>query len=130
MKAIILWRAAFAVRRAVPALAMVAFLAMPAFAQTRPPATFEPKVEEPEEYPDNPGRDETFYGCTACHAFKLVASQGFTRERWNETLDNMTTTHGMAKLEGADREKILDYLAKSFPPRTQPRGFQNPFLKQ
>jgi hypothetical protein len=123
-------RAAGTARRLLAAAAVMVSLAGPLGAQTVPPATFEPKVEEPEEFPDNPGRDESFYGCTACHAFKLVASQGFTRERWNETIDNMTTVHGMPKLEGADREKILDYLAKSFPPRTQPRGFQNPFLNQ
>ncbi len=36
----------------------------------------------------------------------------------------------MAKLEGKDREIILNYLAKTFPVKTGPRGFQNPFLKQ
>jgi len=91
---------------------------------------FTPQAESPESFPEGEGRDETFYTCGACHAFKLVASQGFSRERWNETIDLMNERHGMAKLEGPDREIVLNYLAKSFPPRQQPRGFQNPFLKQ
>ncbi len=113
---------------AVRHLLLVAALALatPAAAQQ----TFTPKAEEPENFPDEAGRDEAFYMCGACHAFKLVASQGFSRERWDETIDLMTERHGMAKLEGEDRKVILDYLAKAFPPRQQPRGFQNPFLKQ
>jgi hypothetical protein len=91
---------------------------------------FVPQAEDPENFPDGPGRDDAFYACAGCHAFKLVASQGFSRERWDETIDLMTERHGMAKLDGKDREIILGYLAKTFPPRTQPRGFQNPFLKQ
>lgn len=118
-------RTALAVRRLVFALAF-ALLAPAAIAQQQ----FTPQAEDPEMYPDAPGRDDAFYACSACHAFKLVASQGFSRERWNETIDLMHDRHGMAKLEGKDREIILDYLAKTFPPRTQPRGFQNPFLKQ
>lgn len=91
---------------------------------------FMPQPEDPESFPDGPGRDDAFYACGACHAFKLVASQGFSRERWEETIDLMTERHGMAKLEGKDREIILNYLAKTFPAKTGPRGFQNPFLKQ
>jgi hypothetical protein len=98
--------------------------------QKQPPVQFVPQAEDPEQFPDGPGRDDAFYACGACHAFKLVASQGFSRERWDETIESMTERHGMAKLEGKDREIILEYLAKTFPARTQPRGFQNPFLKQ
>jgi hypothetical protein len=91
---------------------------------------FTPQPEDPESFPDGPGRDDAFYACGACHAFKLVASQGFSRERWDETINLMTERHGMPKLEGKDRELILNYLAKTYPPKMQPRGFQNPFLKQ
>jgi len=121
-------RTALAVRR----LLVVAVHALAAFASPFAVAQqqFTPQAEEPESFPDAPGRDEAFYMCGACHAFKLVASQGFSRERWDETIDLMTERHGMAKLEGEDRKVILDYLAKAFPVRQQPRGFQNPFLKQ
>jgi hypothetical protein len=91
---------------------------------------FEPRQEEPEEFPDFPGREDTFYFCAACHNFKLVAQQGMSRPRWDTTLDMMTERHGMPKLEGPDRETILDYLEKAFPETETARGWQNPFLKR
>ncbi len=42
-------------------------------------SAFTPTDENPEEFPAGAGRDETFYACTACHNFKLVAAQGMTR---------------------------------------------------
>jgi hypothetical protein len=101
-----------------------------AAAGTAQPKTFEPRQEEPEEFPDFPGREDTFYFCVACHNFKLVAQQGMSRHRWDSTLDLMTERHGMQKLVGRDRELILDYLAKAFPETEAPRGWQNPFLKR
>jgi hypothetical protein len=130
MKVQTIWRAAIAVRRFFFLCAVVfAFAGAGNFVQAQQPQ-FMPKPEDPEEFPDGPGRDDAFYACGACHAFKLVARQGFSRERWNETIDLMNERHGMAKLEGKDRELILNYLAKTFPPKQEPRGFQNPFLKQ
>jgi hypothetical protein len=121
-------RAAFAARSLVLMMAAL-LLALPlnvAGAQQ----SFTPREEEPEEFPDAPGRDDTFYFCTACHNFKLVAQQGMSRTRWDGTLDMMTERHGMPKLEGKEREAILGYLEKAFPESEQPRGWQNPFLKQ
>jgi hypothetical protein len=89
-----------------------------------------PRDETPADYPDGPGRDQTFYTCTACHGFKLVAAQGQARGQWEDTLDFMTVRHNMPKLEGNDRKIVLDYLEASFPPRRAPGGFQNPFLKK
>src|SRR5262245_29617874 len=42
------------------------------------PAPFRPSDEQPEDLPTGPGRDETFYACTACHNFKLVSAQGMS----------------------------------------------------
>jgi hypothetical protein len=89
-----------------------------------------PREESPADYPDGPGREQTFYTCTACHGFKLVAAQGQARGQWEDTLDFMTARHNMPKLEGNDRKIVLDYLEASFPPRRAPGGFQNPFLKK
>jgi hypothetical protein len=86
-----------------------------------------PQEERPEHFPDGPNREDTFYFCTACHGFKLVASQGMSRTRWNETIDFMVTRHNMPDVQGADREKILDYLATALPERKQPGGWKNPF---
>ncbi len=93
--------------------------------------TFTPRDESPEEYPAGPGRDETFYSCTACHGFKLVAQQGMTRQRWDDTLVVMTQRHGMPALEGSDRELVLNYLETHYPPTAAaPGGWQNPFLNR
>lgn len=100
-------------------------------AETPGPA-FTPRDEHPEQLPEGPGREETFYACTACHNFKLVASQGMSRAQWDDSLTWMTTRHNMADLQGADRDLILDYLEKHYPPRGASRagGWRNPFAPQ
>src|SRR5690349_17473390 len=99
-------------------------------AQAQQPRTFTPTDESPDDLPPGNGRDETFYLCTACHGFKIVAQQGMTRAQWDDSLNWMTTRHGMNPLEGADRGLVLDYLEAHYPP-TAPaggRGSPNPFL--
>ena len=92
---------------------------------------FAPRDESPEEFPAGPGRDETFYACTACHGFKLVAAQGMNRRQWDDTLNFMTTKHGMPDLEGKDRDLVLSYLETTYPPRAPATGgWQNPFLNR
>ena len=105
----------------------VALAAVPLAAQQ-----FTPRDESPEEFPAGAGRDDTFYACTACHGFKLVAQQGQNRRQWDETLSFMTTKHGMPVLEGKERETVLDYLEATYPPRAPAGrgGFQNPFLNR
>ena len=39
----------------------------------------------------------------------------------------MAEKHKMPALEGDFRKTVLDYLEATYPPRTAPRGFQNPF---
>jgi hypothetical protein len=119
-------RAAHLLAPASLAAVLLAFVPVSGVAQQ----AFEPRQEEPEEFPDFPGREDTFYFCVACHNFKLVAQQGMSRHRWDSTLSMMTERHGMPKLEGREREAILNYLEKAFPESEQPRGWQNPFLKQ
>jgi hypothetical protein len=86
-----------------------------------------PVEEGPEQYPVHPNRDDAFDFCTACHSFKLVAAQGMSRERWDDSLTWMVKRHNMPDVQGEDRKKILDYLEKAFPERPNPRGRQNPF---
>lgn len=89
-----------------------------------------PIEETPEQFPAGPNRDDAFYFCTACHGFKIVAAQGMSRERWDESLTWMTQRHNMPNVEGEERAKILDYLASAFPERRQPGGWKNPFGPQ
>ena len=99
----------------------------PAIAQT----AFTPRDESPEEFAAGPGRDETFYTCTACHGFKLVAQQGLTRAQWDDSINLMIRRHNMPALDDKDRAVVLGYLEAAYPPRapTARGGWQNPFAK-
>ncbi|MBV6488520.1 MAG: hypothetical protein M5U33_04395 [Pseudorhodoplanes sp.] len=110
------------------ALTLLCAVASPAAGQ----ATFTPREENPEDFPPGKGREDTFYFCTACHNFRLVAQQGMDRRRWDETLTWMTERQGMAELKGEERETILDYLEMAFP-SSEPAGGRaapNPFLNR
>lgn len=110
------------------AAACLTGFAAAALAQQR---TFTPRDESPEEFVAGPGRDDTFYTCTACHNFKLVAQQGMNRRQWDEIIDLMNERHGMPKLDAKERETVLNYLEAAYPPRAQERGgWQNPFLNR
>jgi hypothetical protein len=95
-------------------------------------APFTPREENPEDYPAGPGRDDTFYACTPCHGFKLVAQQGMNRRQWEESLNWMTEKHNMPRLEGKERDLILGYLEKHYPPKASvpDRGWRSPFAPQ
>ncbi len=109
-----------------------AFLTVAAVSAQAPSPAFTPRDESPEDLPEGAGREETFYACTACHNFKLVAAQGMSRAQWDDSLTWMTTRHNMADIQGADRKLILDYLEKHYPPRAPSRagGWRNPFAPQ
>ena len=99
----------------------------PALAQS----SFTPREESPEEFVAGAGRDETFYTCTACHGFKLVAQQGMTRAQWEDSINLMVRRHNMPPLDDKDRAVVLGYLEAAYPPRapTGRGGWQNPFAK-
>ena len=48
--------------------------------------------------------------CTRCHGLNVVRAQRLSREEWNRELDKMTAMG--AKI--ADRNSLLDYLAKKY----------------
>lgn len=101
-----------------------------AAARVKPPPGYVRDVADvPENLPDAPNREEVFYFCTACHGSALVARQGLSRDRWDEVLTYMTDRHGMPPLEGAERDRYLDYLAEALPSRRR-GGFTNPFLQR
>jgi len=108
---------------------MLTVFAVSAFAQQN---TFTPRDESPEEFVEAPGRDETFYTCTACHNFRLVAQQGMNRRQWEDILVMMRDKHGMPELDAKDREVVLSYLETAYPQRAQGDGggWQNPFLNR
>lgn len=90
-------------------------------------AQIEPAAEDkPENYPDAPHRESTFYFCSACHGFKLVAQQGLNASRWNEIIDTMEQKHGAAETRGEERDAMVEYLSTAFPQKQKP-GWRNPF---
>ncbi len=66
------------------------------FAAAQTPA-FTPREEEPEEFPEAAGREEAFYGCAVRHNLKLVAAQGMSRQRRDDTIDFMIRQHKMPR---------------------------------
>lgn len=94
------------------------------------PAAFSPQAETVEDLPTGKGQEETFIACTACHGLALVKAQGMDRRQWNDSVQFMIDRHNMAELSPEERELIVDYLARHYPPRTQSRGWQNPFSGQ
>ena len=114
--------------RCIAWAAMAGLLWMaPAMAQS----TFTPSNESPDDLPAGAGRDETFYACTACHGFKLVAQQGMTRAQWDDSINLMIRRHNMPAPEAKDRAVVLNYLEATYPPRAPAArgGWQNPFAK-
>ena len=97
-------------------------LGHPAFAQA--------VEEEPSVLPEGPYRDEVFYLCTACHSSRLIRNQAMSRERWDETLTWMSERHGMPKIEGEERERVLDYLTAHLGPVAKGEPKRSPFLTQ
>ncbi len=68
-----------------------------------------------DELPEGNGRTQVYAICSACHSFDIVATQGLSRDQWDETLVWMTEKQGMAELPAEIRERVLDYLFRAFP---------------
>ena len=86
--------------------------------------------EDPSVLPEGEGRDEVFYGCTACHDSALIRRTRVSRSAWDGLMDWMVEKHGMTPLEGDDRRLVVDYLARHFGPAQGgvPARGRNPFL--
>jgi hypothetical protein len=121
------WRRAEASAAALASFVALISIAVPALDTVGQSLRAQPPEEQPEQYPSGAHRDDAFYFCTACHSFKIVAAQGMSRERWDESLNWMVKRHNMPDVQGEDRERILDYLASAFPERREPGGWKNPF---
>jgi len=73
--------------------------------------------ELPDQYPPGKGRDDAFYACAGCHAFKVVAERKLDRAGWAAMIERMNKEFGAPKLGYDERMLILDYLAAAFSPR-------------
>jgi len=58
--------------------------------------------------------------CGSCHSLDLVTSQRNSATGWQETIHTMQRSHNMVELPAPTEARIVDYLARHYPP--QPRG--------
>ena len=70
--------------------------------------------DEWDDLPADPGRDEVFGICGACHSLMIVKQQGLDRDAWEETLVWMVEEQGMPELDPETLSLILDYLARHY----------------
>jgi hypothetical protein len=78
-----------------------------------------PALAEEDEFggsPRAPGVEITYYACSACHSFKLVAQQGLSKESWREVLVWMVEEQEMEPMEPSDFLVTLNYLTKFYGP--------------
>ena len=78
-------------------------------------ATAQPaSPDEWDGLPADPGREEVFGICGACHSLMIVKQQGLDRESWEETLVWMVEEQGMPELDPETLSLILGYLARHY----------------
>ncbi len=83
-------------------------------------------------YPPGPGRDIMDRTCFVCHGYNFISAQGQNRQAWDAVINYMmdvprykvpTNSAFLApdRLNAADREVVLDYLAANFGEGAQER---------
>ena len=75
----------------------------------------------PTTMPAGPGKDLVQRVCGAtCHGAELVMGKGYTRDAWGAVVNGMVSRG--AKASDTELTEIVDYLSKSFPPKTGAAG--------
>lgn len=64
--------------------------------------------------PRNQGYEEVAGYCGACHSLQIVMQQRGNERRWNQLITWMIDQQGMPEPPPADRERIVDYLARNY----------------
>jgi len=91
----------------VKSLALITFAAM-AVAQS-PPAL-----------PEGPGKELVEAVCTACHSLERVVAKRGTKAEWQDKVLEMLQED--PDITQQERDQIVEYLAKSFPPKAAPKA--------
>jgi hypothetical protein len=77
--------------------------------------------------PPGPMQAKVKAACTSCHNTTRITEQHFSRDQWSQELTKM---EGLgAVIDDADRDAILDYLAKNFGPEKEPNKDKSPDKK-
>ena len=59
--------------------------------------------------------------CTECHSAKLVTAQRGNRKTWMDIIRWMQAAQGLRKFDAETEEKILQYLATNYAPKSKGR---------
>ena len=71
--------------------------------------------------PAGPGKDLVQRVCgSTCHGSEIVMGKGYTRDGWGAVTNSMVSRG--AKASDTELTEIVDYLSKSFPPKTGTAG--------
>lgn len=70
---------------------------------------------------DDDGWELVYAHCSACHSLRLVVAQRGDRETWLRLIRWMQQEQNLWEFEPAVEDRILDYLAKNYPPRQRAR---------
>jgi len=65
--------------------------------------------------PEGPGRNLVEVICSSCHSTERIADKRWTRPQWQDKVLEMLQEE--TDVTQAEREQIVDYLAKTFPAR-------------
>ncbi len=66
-----------------------------------------------DDLPPGPMHDTVVKACAQCHSADIVSAQRKTRAAWADTVNQMMANG--ATVSDAEFDKVVDYLAKSFP---------------
>jgi len=69
----------------------------------------------PPTLPDGPGKELVEAVCTACHTLERVAAKRATKAEWQDKVLEMLQED--PDITQQERDKIVEYLAKVFPPK-------------
>ncbi|MBZ5632181.1 MAG: helix-hairpin-helix domain-containing protein [Acidobacteriia bacterium] len=66
-------------------------------------------------FPDGPGKDLVEAVCTACHSQERIVAKRGTKAEWQSKVLEMLQED--PDITQQERDRIVEYLARSFPPR-------------
>lgn len=64
--------------------------------------------------PPGEGQDIVYFSCQGCHSLAIVKRSEFSRRVWDEVLEWMVDSHGMAPLPDDLYDVVLDYLVEHY----------------
>jgi len=77
-------------------------------------------AQSPPALPEGPGKELVEAVCTACHSLERVVAKRGTKAEWQDKVLEMLQED--PDITQQERDQIVEYLAKSFPPKAAPKA--------